>query len=154
MTKEYCQRIRIAAMALRDGETPPLPEQEVSKHLESCADCRLAIGEQQQATDLLSGRSRRVFAQDVWPEVTTALKQTKRRATQPAQVPAFIALCLFLLAFKIIEVLPSVTAGVAIKLIPAGVLILFFTLIKQNPFEINPNIGRPQASLRLQGDTR
>jgi hypothetical protein len=62
-------------------------------------------------------------------------------------VPAFVILCLFLLTYKIIEVLPFVSAGITIKLIPVGVLVLFFGLIKQNPFEINPN-------LRLQGETK
>jgi hypothetical protein len=66
----------------------------------------------------------------------------------------FVVLCLFLLTHKIIEVLPSVTAGVATKLAPVVVLILFFALIKQNPFKINPNLGRRQASLKLQGDIK
>jgi len=54
MNKEYCERIRISAMAIRDGETAPLSEQEVSKHLESCVDCRLEIDKQRQATELPS----------------------------------------------------------------------------------------------------
>ncbi len=147
MNKEYCERIRISAMAIRDGESPPSAEQEVKKHLESCADCRLEIGRREQAIDLLNGRSRRIFAHDVWPEIAAALGETKGRPEQSANVPAFVALCVFLLTFKIIEVLPSVTAGVAVKLIPVGVLVLFFALLKQNPFEINRN-------LELQGDTK
>jgi anti-sigma factor RsiW len=154
MNKEYCERIRISAMAIRDGETAPLAEQEVSKHLESCADCRLEIGRQEQAMELLNGRSRRIFAHDVWPEIATALEETKGRPEQHANVLAFVILCLFLLTYKVVEVLPSITAGIAIKLIPVGVLVLFFALLKQNPFEINPNLGRRQASLKLQGDTR
>ena len=147
MVSEYCEKIRISAMAIRDGETPPLSEQEVSKHLESCADCRLEIDQQKQAMALLDGRSRRVFAQDVWPEIAAAVEATKARPRQPASVLPFVILCLFLLTHKIIEVLPSVTAGVMIKLAPVAVLVLFFTLIKQNPFEINQN-------LKLQGDTK
>ncbi len=154
MVSEYCERIRISAMAIRDGETPSLSEQEVKKHLESCADCQLEIDQQGQAIELLEGRRWRVFAHDVWPEIAAALEGTKDRPTQPASPLPFVILCLFLLAHKVIEVLPSVTAGVMIKLAPVGVLVLFFTLIKQNPFEINPNLGRRQASLRLQGDTK
>jgi anti-sigma factor RsiW len=168
MNKEYCERIRISAMAIRDGESPPLAEQEVKKHLESCADCRLEIGRQEQAIDLLDGRSRRVFAQDVWPRLSPSLvrrvgqvgqvrqarPQGHARPEQSANALPFVILCLFLLAYKVVEVLPFVTAGVAVKLIPVGVLVLFFALLKQNPFEINPNLGRRQASLRLQGDTK
>lgn len=147
MVKEYCEKIRISAMAIRDGESPPLSEQEVSKHLESCAECRLEIDRQKQAMELLDGRNRRIFAQDVWSEIAAAMETTKTRPKQPANVLPFVLLCLFLLTNKIIEVLPSVTAGVTIKLIPVGILVLFFTLIKQNPFEINQN-------LKLQGDTK
>ena len=147
MNKEYCERIRISAMALRDGESAPLSEQEISKHLESCANCRLEIDQQKQAIELLDGRSRRVFAHDVWPEIAAAMEGTNGRFEQPASAIPFVILCLFLLIHKTIEVLPSVTAGVTIKLIPVVVLVLFFGLIKQNPFEINPN-------LRLQGDTK
>ena len=147
MVSEYCERIRMSAMAIRDGETPPLPEQEVSMHLESCADCRLEIDQQKQAMEFLDGRSRRVFAQDVWPEIAAAMETTKAGRRQPASVLPFVVLCLFLLAHKIIEVLPSVTAGVLIKLAPVAVLVLFFALIKQNPFQINEN-------LQLQGDIK
>jgi predicted anti-sigma-YlaC factor YlaD len=154
MNKEYCERIRISAMAIRDGESPPLAEQEVKKHLESCAECRLEIDRQTQAIELLNGRSRQIFAQNVWPEIAAALEATEAKPKQSANVPAFVILCLFLLTYKVVEVLPSVTAGVAIKLIPVGVLVLFFSLLKQNPFQINPNLGRRQASLRLQGDTK
>ena len=137
----------MSAMAIRDGETPPLPEQEVSMHLESCADCRLEIDQQKQAMEFLDGRSRRVFAQDVWPEIAAAVQATKAKPKQPASVLPFVLLCLFLLTHKIIEVLPSVTAGVMIKLAPVAVLVLFFALIKQNPFKIDQN-------LRLQGDAK
>lgn len=154
MNKEYCEKIRISAMALRDGETAPLSEQEIAGHVQSCADCRIEIDQQKQAAELLNGRSRRVFAQDVWPEIAAALEETKGRHAQPANALPFVLLGLFLLTFKIVEVLPSVTAGVAVKLIPVGVLVLFFGLLKQNPFEINPNLGRRQASLTLQGDTK
>ncbi len=152
MNKEYCEKIRISAMAIRDGETAPLSGQEIARHLQSCADCRLEIDQQKQAEDILNGRSRRIFAQDVWPEIAAALEETRGRPVQPANVPAFLVLCLFLLAYKVVEVLPFVTAGVAVKLIPAGVLVLFFSLLKQNPFQINSNLGHRQASLKLQGD--
>jgi predicted anti-sigma-YlaC factor YlaD len=134
-------------MAIRDGESPPLFEQEVSKHLESCSDCRLEIDQQSQAIQLLDGRTRRIFAQDVWPEIAATMEATKARPKQPVSVLPFVALSVFLLMHKIIEVLPSVTAGVMIKLAPVAVLVLFFTLIKQNPFKINQN-------LKLQGDTK
>ena len=148
-------------MAICDGETAPLSEQEIARHLESCADCRIEIDQQKQAAEILNSRSRQVFAHDVWPalsprlvgrvgqvgQVRQARPQGHAKPAQPANVLPFVLLCLFLLTFKIIEVLPSVTAGVAVKLIPVGVLVLFFTLLKQNPFRINEN-------LKLQGDIR
>lgn len=154
MNKEYCEKIRISAMAIRDKETPLLSEKEVREHLESCAECRLENDQQKEAMELLAGQNRRIFAQDVWPEIAAAMEATKAGSKQSASVLPFVVLCVFLLIHKVIEVLPSVTAGVMIKLAPVVVLVLFFTLIKQNPFEINQNLGRRQASLELQGDTK
>jgi predicted anti-sigma-YlaC factor YlaD len=147
MNKEYCEKIRISAMAILDGEVPQLPEKDINKHLESCADCRLELEQQKQAAGLLDGQNRRVFTEDISPRVAAAVEAAEAGPKQPANVPAFVIFCLFLIAYKIIEVLPAVTPGVVIKMMPLLVILLFFSLLKQNPFTINQN-------LRLEGDIR
>ena len=147
MNKEYCEKIQVSAMAILDGEAPQLPEKDINKHLESCADCRLELEQQKQAAGLLDGQNRRIFAEDISSRIAVAIEEAEAGPKQPANVPAFVILCLFLLAYKIIEVLPAVTPGVALKMMPLLVILLFFSLLKQNPFTINQN-------LRLEGDIR
>jgi len=147
MNKEYCEKVRISAMVLLDGEAPQLSESEINKHIESCTDCRLELEQQKQAVSLLAGRSRRVVAEDVWPQIEPLIEATRSGRRRPGTVGPFIILCLFLVTHKIIEVLPAITAGLAIKLTPVGVIVLFFCLLRENPFKINQN-------LRLEGDIR
>lgn len=147
MNKEYCEKIQVSAMAILDGEAPQLSEKDINKHLESCADCRLELEQQKQAAGLLNGQGRRVFNEDISFGIAAAIEAPEAGPKQPANVPAFVILCLFLLVYKIIEVLPAVTPGVVIKMMPLLVILLFFSLLKQNPFTINQN-------LRLEGDIR
>jgi len=147
MNKEYCEKVRISAMVLLDGEAPPLSESEIKRHVESCKDCREELEQQKQAMSLLTGRSRRVVCGDIWSKIESAIEDGSSRQTRPGKLAPFLVLCLFLITHKIIEVMPSVTAGLAVKLIPVGVIALFFCLLRENPFKINQN-------LRLEGDMR
>lgn len=147
MNKEYCERIQVSATAILDGEAPQLSEKEVKEHLESCADCRLELEHQRHAVGLLDRQSRRVFVEDVWAAIAVAIQQSTATPKGGQQLCPFVVFGLILLAYKIIEVLPAVSPGVVIKLIPLGVMVLFFGFLKQNPFFINQN-------LTLKGDTR
>jgi predicted anti-sigma-YlaC factor YlaD len=157
MSKKYCEKIRISKMAILDGEEPLLSAKQVNEHLESCSECRLMLEQQKQAAELLDGQTRRVFDEDVWSAVAISIKKlvsVERRAVAGLAKPKrlqhthlFIMLGLFLIAYKIIEVLPGLNISVAIKLVPLAVAFVFFNLIKQNPFVINQN-------LRYEGDTR
>jgi len=147
MNKEYCEKVRISGMVLLDGEVPPLSASEIKKHVESCKDCREELVQQNQAMSLLDGRSRRVISGDIWPKIESAIEAGRFRQTRPGRLVPFLMLCLFLITHKIIEVMPSVTAGLAVKLMPVGVIVLFFCLLKENPLKINQN-------LRLEGDMR
>jgi predicted anti-sigma-YlaC factor YlaD len=147
MNKEYCEKIQVSAMAILDGEVPQLSAKQVSEHLQLCADCRYELEQQKQAVELLDGHSRRVFTEDVWSGIAVAIEESRARPKQRQELRPFVMLCLFLLTYKFIEVLPGFTPGVAAKLMPLIVVSVFFGLLKQNPFVISQN-------LRLQGDTR
>ncbi|MHC4645933.1 MAG: zf-HC2 domain-containing protein [Planctomycetota bacterium] len=54
MTEEYCQKVRISAMAILDGEAPLLSAGEIAEHAESCADCRQELERQKQVLGLLN----------------------------------------------------------------------------------------------------
>jgi anti-sigma factor RsiW len=146
MSKELCEKVRISAMAILDGENPPLPANETNAHIEHCPDCRHELEQQKQTVGLLASQSRRVFAEDIWPQVATSIEGLSK-PKHPREPVLFLMLCLFLLAYKIIEVLPGLNVGVVMKLAPLAVVLMFFSLLKQNPLEIN-------QSLRLEGDTK
>ena len=52
----------------------------------------------------------------------------------------FIILGLILLVYKVIEVLPSFTPSLIIKLTPVILVFVFFGLLKENPFKVNQNL--------------
>jgi hypothetical protein len=136
MNKEYCEKIRISAMAISDGEQPLLSELQIKEHIESCADCRLELEQQKYATELLSGQKRRLYDVDVLSGIEAVIEQSAIRPKHSLQLWKFAALGLILFAYKIIEVLPVFSPGV-----------IFFVLLGQNPFIINQN-------LTIKGDVK
>jgi predicted anti-sigma-YlaC factor YlaD len=147
MNKEYCEKVRISAMAISDGEQPILSELQIKEHIESCADCRLELEQQKYATELLDGQKRRSYDVDVWSGIETVIEQSAIRPKPRLQLWLFAALSLILFAYKIIEVLPVFTPGVIFKLMSLVVVFVFFVLLGQNPFIINQN-------LTLKGDIK
>jgi predicted anti-sigma-YlaC factor YlaD len=146
MSKEHCEKIRISTMAILDGEKPLLLADEVDEHTRSCAHCRRELEQQKQTAALLHGQTRRVFAEDLWPTVAASIEPLSK-PNHPRELPLFVMLGLFLLAYKIIGVLPGFHASVLTKLVPLVIVFVFFSLLKQNPLTINQN-------LRPEGDTR
>ena len=146
MSKDYCEQVRISVMAISDGEEPLLPANEVNEHIRSCADCQRALEQQKQAVGLLASQTRRVFAEDLWPKVAVSI-EASAKLERRTEMLLFALLSIFLLAYKVIEVLPGIAVGVAIKLAPLAVVFVFFCLLKQNPLVINQN-------LRLEGDIK
>lgn len=140
MSKEFCEKVRISAMAILDGEKPILPANEVNEHIRCCADCQRALEQQKQTMDLLASQTRLAFAEDVWPKVAASIEATAK-PKYTTKVLLFALLGLFLFACKIVEVLPGTAAGVTIKLAPLVVLFVFFYLLKENPLTINRNLN-------------
>ena len=146
MSKEFCEKVRISAMTILDGEEPILSVNEVNEHIEHCADCRHELEQQKQVDAILHGQSRRTFAENVWPTVAARIEQSAK-PNRLSELLLFVSLGIFLLAYKIIEVLPGITHSVTIKLVPLAIVFVFFRVLKQNPLEIRPN-------LRLEGNTK
>jgi len=147
MSKNCCEKVRMSAMAIRDGEMPQLSVEEIDKHLKSCADCRYQLEQQEKIIRLLDKQNRRSFTEDVCSGIAVSIEASKAGLDTGQKMWPFVVLCLILLGYKIVEVLPGVTAGLVIKLIPLVIIVMFFGLLKQNPFKIN-------QSLKLEGDSR
>ncbi|MHC4790338.1 MAG: zf-HC2 domain-containing protein [Planctomycetota bacterium] len=147
MNKEYCEKVRISAMAILDGEVPQLSSEELNEHIQSCAHCRHELEQQKVVIGLLSEQSRRLFSDDIWSRIAAGIAQSRAKQKVGKELLPLAVLGLILLIYKIIEVLPGFTPGLFVKLMPLVPVFVFFCLLKQNPFKINQN-------LRLEGDIR
>jgi predicted anti-sigma-YlaC factor YlaD len=135
----------MSAMAILDGEASQLPAKEIDEHLESCVDCRHELQQQREVIGLLDRQSRRFFTDDVCSTIAAAAEEPRARAVRQRELCSLVVLGLILLAYKVIEVLPDITPGLVIKLIPLIPVFVFFGLLRQNPFVIVQN-------LKLEGE--
>lgn len=142
----YCERARLSAMAIADGEVGPLSVEQLDEHLKSCADCRRELEEQKAAIGLLGQLNRLPVAEDICSRVTATIEKSEIKPDGMAGLGLFIALGLILLVYRIIEVLPGFTLGLVAKLVPMVLVFVFFVLLKENPLKVNQNLG-------LKGDT-
>ena len=139
MNELNCESVRIAAMALADGEQPALDPDFIAAHLAGCAACRLELEHLRAVTVQLAGQSRREYPSDLWPAVETRL------ATPSRQRRMFLVLGVLLVTYKIAEFGPSREFGLAVQLIPIAIALAVFRYLKENPFHIT-------TELKLEGD--
>ncbi len=147
MMSERCEKVKLAAMAALDGETPPLSEQEIHEHLAACAACRAEVEQLQQALAPLNRQKPRSFTEDVCPGEEAALHKQVAPAQPRREMYVFVVLGLFLLACKVVGVLPELGGNWLPKVLPLAAALVFFAVLKQNPFHITGN-------LKLEGDLR
>ena len=139
MNQSNCESVRIAAMALADGEQPALDPDFIAAHVAGCAACRLELEQLRAVSGRLSGLSRREYPVDVWPSVETRL------ATPSRQRRVFLVLGALLVAYKIAEFAPSREFGLAVQLVPIAIALAVFRYLKENPFRIT-------TELKLEGE--
>ncbi len=140
MMSERCEKVRLAAMAALDGETPPLSEQEIREHVAACAACRAEAEQLQRAMAPLNRQKPRIFAEDVWPGVEAALQKQDAAAQSRREAHVFAVLGPFLLACKVVGVLPDLGSNWLPKVLPLAGAIALFCVLKQNPFQITGNL--------------
>jgi hypothetical protein len=68
-----CDAIRLAAMALGDGETAPHTRMQVDAHLQTCAACRTEVAEW---PSLASAQRAPLPAVDLWPTIAPRLMES------------------------------------------------------------------------------
>ena len=144
MVEVNCENVRIAAMAISDGEQPPLQVHQIETHCVNCADCRAEIEHMRALTGLLNSQMRRRPRANVWPLIERRLN---RRSDRSAQLGARVLLLLgsLLFAYKIVLMIPERDVGLLFRLIPILIVIGVFAYVKENPFKIN-------AELKLEGE--
>jgi anti-sigma factor RsiW len=147
MMSERCEKVRLAALAALDGETPPLSEQEIHEHLATCAACRVEVEQLQRAIAPLNRQKPRLFTEDVWPSVEAALRRQPAPVASCREAYGFAVLGLFLLACKVLGVLPGPGDNWLPKVLPLAAVFVLFGVLRQNPFHLTGN-------LKLEGDLR
>lgn len=130
-----CEEVRIAAMAIADGEMDPLPREVVDEHAASCEACRRAIAGLAAVEPALAALRRAGGRVDLWPAVEARLGSRRERR-------ALLWLAALLTVYKLIEFVPARDFGTWVQLAPLAIAAAVFVLIKQNPFQINAALAR------------
>lgn len=122
---EVCETVRLSAMAIGDGEVPPMPEGEVKAHLSGCEECRREVEMMEGSRDLLMPVRRRTVEADLWPRIEGRLRSRKG---------VFVPFLLLLVGYRILEVLPDLDLGLIVKVLPLLLAVSLFAVLKENPF--------------------
>jgi len=139
MNESTCESVRMAAMALADGEKPALDPDFIAAHVAGCEACRLELELLRGFDVQIAGKSRRQYPVDVWPAIEPRLAAPSR------QRRVFLVLGVLLLAYKVAEFAPNREFGMAVQLVPIAIALAVFRYLKENPFRIT-------TELKLEGD--
>jgi anti-sigma factor RsiW len=140
-----CESVRVAAMALADGETPPLRSEEIETHLLICDRCSEEIQQLRATNQLLSSQKRLIPEANLWPMVNERLKASV--SSPPLlrwRVLLLFAVPLF--GYKILLLIFQASPNLWSKLVPVILVIAVFGYLRSNPFKIN-------CELTLKGET-
>jgi len=140
MNRSECENVMYAALARMDGEQPQLCEKETLDHLANCQSCRDELAELTSVLQPLNEQKRRVFSHDLWSDVEAALVSPAQALPDYKYIVMFSIFGMILLVAKVLEVSPGIAPGPMIKLISIVVTIVFFCLLKQNPFQIREDL--------------
>jgi len=144
MTELNCESVCMAAMALADGYEPEISRDQIEAHLANCPACREEVGQLRSLATLLGKQQRRQSVESIWPAIKTRLPQAREQGKSSTMFP-FIFLGVLLAGYKLVELAPDRDFGLLFKLAPIIFIVAAFSLLKQNPFEIN-------SELKLEGE--
>lgn len=135
----YCEDVLIQKSALIDGEKADFSEEEINTHLAGCDACRRQIEQMESTSALLRRQKRREQNVDLWSAIEKRI-HTQANAVSPLKWQPFVALGIFLVIYKLLEMLPARDPGWALKLVPLVLIALLFGFLKENPFKINSEL--------------
>ena len=134
-----CEEILIQKLALMDGEKAELSAEQIDAHLADCENCRREIAQMENVVTVLNRQQREVPDADLWSAIE------KRIGAQSAgaltfQWQPFALLGVFLVVYKLLEMVPERDFGWALKLVPFVLVAALFVFLKENPFKINTEL--------------
>lgn len=145
MTEIDCENVRVAAMAISDGEESSLKKEEIESHLLNCAACREETEQLRATSQLLSSQQRVKPEVNLWPTISERI-HSNVAATQPFRWRVLLLFGLPLFGYKFFLLLVQAAPSLWSKLVPVILMIAIFTYLKTNPFKIN-------SELKLEGET-
>lgn len=142
MTSEpTCESVLIAAMAMADGETPPIAPELVAAHLSGCASCRVDASALDATRALLDRCQRQPASGDLWPAVSRRIGagETPAPSSDRAVWATFLALALSLVGARVL-LAATPDFPIAIKLIAVALAVATFAVVRENPFKIDTGL--------------
>jgi predicted anti-sigma-YlaC factor YlaD len=131
-----CDEILMSAMAIADGESPPVPAATVEAHLAGCPSCREQAAGLAATARLLDGGRRAPVAVDLWPDLERRIAAPPSRA---AGLAPFLALAAVLAGYRVLLAAATVPAT-AVKLLVVAAIVLTFVYVRENPFNIKTEL--------------
>lgn len=135
MNETNCENILIAKMAEFDGEETDISAENVNSHFSNCEKCRNEFGQMQSVGNLFKAQTRREENPNLWSAIEQKFAEKKSLSAKP-----FVFLGIFLVVYKLLEMLPERDFGLAFKIVPLIFIVVLFVLIKENPFKINTEL--------------
>lgn len=134
-----CEDILIQKSALIDGEKAELSDEQIAEHSADCENCRRQIERMENTIFLLKRQKRREQSADLWLAIEKQINvETESILTVKWQ--PFVLVGVFLVIYKLFEMLPERDFGWALKVVPFILIAVLFGLLKENPFKINSEL--------------
>ena len=138
MSKPECTNIRIAAMARGDRYQEELSPDRVEMHVANCGECGHELDQLRSLATLLDGQKRQQRSEHLWPRIEARLTDAPK-IEFTVRLP-FILLGVFLLGYKLVEMIPDRDFGLLFKLVPIFFIVAGFRYLRLNPFKINTEL--------------
>ena len=134
MNKKICEDSLAAMMARLDGEESEFAGA-AEFHLTGCKNCRQEFEQMQNMDNLLKRQTRREQNADLWSAIEPRIEPKKQTSWK-----LFAFLAVFLVGYKLMEMLPDDGFGLWFKIVPLVFAIALFGFLKENPFKINTEL--------------
>ena len=137
MKELSCEDVLMAQMAAADGEAQAFSKEQLAAHMTGCANCQNELKQLQVLDRMLASHTLSEPHVDFWPAIENRIAKPTSSVLgwQP-----FALIGVLLVVYKLLEMLPARDPGMALKLVPAVIVVLLFVLIKENPFRINTEL--------------
>jgi predicted anti-sigma-YlaC factor YlaD len=140
MNQVNCESIRLAAMAVADGEEPPIPAPDIELHLANCDRCQREVAQLRTLSQLLDGQRRRARTENVWDGIAEDLRPKTAPQTTADHWPWLMLLGLLIAGYRVALSTSDWESSLWLKLAPVLLVIAVFGLLRENPFKVNTQL--------------